>query len=494
MAGAELTCQSLTDDIESWKQVDTTHWIDGKTAQPSEEAWLDNVSPVDGENIGRVVLGSELDVDRAVRSAHAAYKEWSQRTPADRSRILFAVAEALRGELKNFVEIESRETGKRPELATNEISMSIDYFDFYAGLVRGFSGDSVDVGPGFHISTRHKAYGVVAAISTWNGPMAMITRNVAPALAAGNAVVAKPSEFTPSSSVQLARISTEAGLPPGLLNVVTGTVSPAGTSLVDHELVRKIHFTGSVEAGRRIGESAARRVVPVTLELGGKSANIVFADANLERASQVAVAAFTMNAGQVCSAGTRLIVERAAHEEMIDLITQRIRGMDIESEVGPITTAPQLEKVVEYLKIAEDEGLTSVTGGLAEYDRRAQGDHPRFMTPTVYNNVSSDSRIAREEIFGPVLAVMAFADEDEAVRLANESEFGLVAGVWTRDVARAFRVASRMEAGEVFVNHWGSPIEAPFGGFKNSGVGREKGVDALLEYTQVQSLVVNLAD
>ena len=474
--------------------MDTTHWIDGKAVQPSEDAWMDMISPVDGRHIGRVALGSELDVDRAVTSAHEAYKDWARRKPADRSRILFAVAAALRDEFKSLVEIESRETGKSSVLAINEVNMSIDYFDFYGGLVRGFNGDTIDVGPEFHISTRHQPYGVVAAIATWNGPMAMITRNVAPALATGNAIVAKPSEFTPSSCTHLARIATEAGLPPGLLNVVTGTVSPAGTSLVDHELVRKIHFTGSVEAGRRIGEAAARRIVPVTLELGGKSPNIVFADANLERAAQVAVSAFTMNAGQVCSAGTRLIVEQSAGDELIDLITLRIRSMDVESEVGPITTAPQLEKVGEYLKIAEDEGLRPVTGGRADYDRRAEGDRPRYLTPTVYNDVASDSRIAREEIFGPVLAVMTFSDEDEAVALANESEFGLVAGVWTRDTARTLRVAARMEAGQVFVNHWGSPIEAPFGGFKNSGVGREKGADALLEYTQLQSFVINLVD
>ena len=474
--------------------MDTTHWINGQSTPSSEDHWTDVLSPVDGQRVGRVALGTALDVDRAVVSAHAAFQLWRDRSPLDRSRMLLAVAGALRDEFALLVEIECRETGKSVALATNELTMSIDYFDFYAGLVRGFTGTTIDVGPSLHISTRHQPYGVVAAIATWNAPLAMVTRNVAPALAAGNAVVAKPSEFTPSSTVELARIATAAGLPAGLLNVVTGTVSPAGMELVDHELVRKIHFTGSVNAGRKIGEAAARRVVPVTLELGGKSPNIVFADANLERASQLAVTTFTMNAGQVCSAGTRLIVEQSVHEEMLDRMAQRIGLMDVESDVGPITTATQLEKVGDYLTLAEAEGLVPLTGGRADFDRRAEGDRPRYLLPTVYDGVPNDSRLAREEIFGPVLTVMTFDDEDQAVELANGSEFGLVAGIWTRNLGRAHRVASRMEAGQVFVNHWGSPVEAPFGGFKLSGVGREKGPDALREYSQEQSIVISLAE
>jgi aldehyde dehydrogenase (NAD+) len=476
--------------------MDTTHWIDGGSAVSSEDQWAEITSPVDGDRLGRVALGTALDVDRAVESAHAAFQSWKLRSPVDRSRTLLVVAGALRDEFKRLLDIECRETGKSAALATNELTMSIDYFDFYAGLLRGFTGSTIDVGPTLHISTRHQPYGVVAAIATWNAPLAMVTRNVAPALAAGNAVVAKPSEFTPSSTVELARIATAAGLPAGLLNVVTGTVSPAGMALVDHELVRKIHFTGSVGAGRKIGESAARRVVPVTLELGGKSPNIIFADANLERASEFAVATFTMNAGQVCSAGTRLIVEEAVHDEMVDRMVQRIGHMDVESDVGPIMTAPQLEKVGDYLALAEAEGLVPRTGGRADFDRRAEGVRPRYVTPTMYDRVSNDSRLAREEIFGPVLTVMTFGDEDEdeAVELANQSEFGLVAGIWTRNLARAHRIAARIEAGQVFVNHWGSPVEAPFGGFKSSGIGREKGPDALREYSQEQSIVISLAD
>ncbi|WP_081314320.1 aldehyde dehydrogenase family protein [Rhodococcus pyridinivorans] len=467
------------------------HWIDGKSVAPSSGDYLDATDPATGRTVRHVARGTAADVDAAVRAAVAAGPAWLRIPALARGRMLVDLARAMREDADNLAALETSETGKPSKVALAEVENSATYFEFYGGLVGMPAGETLDVAPDQHVYTVREPFGVIGVVTPWNLPLNQSARACAPALAAGNTVVLKPSEYTSASSVRLAQLASDVGFPPGTFGVVLGTGGEAGAALVHHPEIAKVAFTGSVPTGRVIGGIAAERIVPLTLELGGKSANVVFADADLDAAVAGAVQAFTSNAGQVCSAGTRLLVQREVHDELVRRLVEKVEAIRVGTDMGPIITRSQFEKVQEYFEIAESEGVRVETGGQVSAIAERTGGF--FVDPTVYTGVDNAMRIAREEIFGPVLVVIPFDTTDDAVEIANDSDYGLVAGVWTKDVSRALTVSGRIRAGQIFVNTWSTAsVQTPFGGWKNSGYGREKGVEALHHYGQVKCVTVKL--
>jgi len=468
------------------------HWIDGAAHVPAAGRYIDRSSPVDGSPVCRVADGSQEDVDAAVAAASRALPAWRRTPAAVRGRILIEVARRIREAAGSLVEEEIAETGKPRTTAAADVEVAAQYFEFYGEVINAVNGETIDLGGGFHSFTRNEPVGVVGVITPWNVPVNQAARAVAPAIAAGNTVVLKPSSLTSTTSIRLAELCREAGLPDGVYNVLLGAGSTTGPAVVTHPDVRKVAFTGSVEVGRELAHLAADRLIPLTLELGGKSANIVFADADLDKAATWATTAFTSNAGQVCSAGTRLLVQRDIHDRFVAMVAERAAALRPGETIGPVISSGQLRTIRNYLDVAEGEGAVPVTGGSAA--ATAGADVPGlFIPPTVYTGVTNDMRIAQEEVFGPVLVVIPFDTEEEAIAMANDSAYGLVAGVWTRDISRALRVAAEIEAGQVFVNSWWSGgVQTPFGGTKLSGYGREKGVEALRHYTQTKCVTVAL--
>jgi acyl-CoA reductase-like NAD-dependent aldehyde dehydrogenase len=474
--------------------------IDGHKIAASDAGTFDVYDPSSGDVLATVAKATKADVDRAVNAAHTALesKAWGGAPPAERGRIMMRIAQALRDRSDDLATLESRDNGKPLKQARTDVQVAARYFEFFGGIADKIMGNTIPLGPGFLDFTVREAIGVSAQIIPWNYPIQIGARGVAPAIAAGCTVVLKPAEDAPMTALRLGEIALECGLPAGVLNVLPGMGPEAGAALASHAGINQLTFTGSVEVGIAVAKMAADNVVPVVMELGGKSPNIVFADADLEATSQGVANAIFQNAGQTCSAGSRLLVERKAHDELVARLIDRAKTMRVgpgvsDPDMGPIISKKQLETIEQYVTIGQREGASLAAGGSRPVDASLQKGY--FYQPTLLDRVSPEMRVAQEEIFGPVLAIMIFDDLEEAIAIANRSQYGLVAGIWTRDINKALAIASRIKTGQVFVNTYGAGggVELPFGGYKKSGYGREKGLDSLASYTQIKNVCVRYA-
>ena len=452
--------------------------------------------PATGEAFTSVALGGRDDVNVAVRVAKETFQSpsWRTMTPAARGEILRRIADGITRDRERFAAAESRNAGKPTSAALGEIDAAATTFRFYAGAVDKIHGQTIPGKADGTLLTFREPLGVVGVIVPWNFPLLILAWKVAPALAMGNTVVAKPAGVTPLTALMLGDLALEAGLPPGVLNVVPGPGSTVGSAMVTHPDVRKISFTGSTEVGAGVMREAADDIKRVSLELGGKSASIVFADADMAEAVESSIWAVYDNAGQDCCARSRILVEASKYDEFVAAFAQRAEALTVgdplndDTDIGPLITPSHRASVEMHLQRAEDEGATRVCGGERLTGDAAKGN---FLTPAVYVDVRPEMSIMREEVFGPVVAIVPFGDEDEAVALANDSDYGLSGSIWTRDIGRAMRVSRAFETGMISINSSSSVhIEAPFGGMKRSGIGREQGMVALDHYSEYKTVFI----
>ncbi|WP_119272824.1 aldehyde dehydrogenase [Taklimakanibacter deserti] len=476
--------------------------VDGGKATAASGRWFPSYNPFTGEAWAEIPHGDATDVDRAVIAADRAFTggDWPKLTASARGKLLHRFADLVLSEAERLARIETRDNGKLFAEMSGQLRYIPEWFHYFGGLADKIEGAVLPMDkPNMFAFTRREPLGVVAAITPWNSPLLLLAWKLAPALAAGNTVVIKPSEFASASTLAFAELFAKAGFPKGVVNTVTGYGSEIGQSLTEHPLIAKIAFTGGDATGAQVGAAATRHLKHVTLELGGKSPNIVFADARLDNAVKGAVAGIFAASGQTCIAGSRLLVERSIHDDFVDRLLALARQAKLgdpaeaETQVGPITTEAQLKKVLSYIDIAKAEGAKLMLGGKRpEVPHLAQG---WFVEPTIFAGVDNRMRIAREEVFGPVLSIIPFSDEDEAVSIANDNAYGLAAGVWTENARRALRMAERIRAGTVWINTYRAvSYLAPFGGMKRSGLGRESGMRAIDEYLQTKSVWMNLAE
>jgi acyl-CoA reductase-like NAD-dependent aldehyde dehydrogenase len=456
-------------------------------------------NPATGEVLTEVGEAGAIEVEGAVTAARRAFedKKWHKLDAADRGALIWRIADALEARSNELIRLEVMDNGKPIREAQIDLTQAVDAFRYYAGWTTKLQGDTIPVRGNVLNYTLREPVGVVGAIIPWNFPLLMAAWKIAPALACGNTIVLKPAEQTPLTALELAAIAAEAGLPKGVLNVVTGRGEVTGSALVRHPDVDKIAFTGSTAVGKLIMREAADSLKKVSLELGGKSPNIVFDDADVEAAARGSFSAIFYNTGQCCTAGSRLLVHESVHDQLIEKLVERAKKLqpgdplDPKTRVGPLISEEQLARVMQYVESGNAEGAQLLTGG--QRWKQSGFEAGYWLEPTIFDAVKAEHTIAREEIFGPVLAAMTFNDEDEAIAIANQTMYGLAAGVWTNNVKRAHRVAKRLQAGTIWINTY-HPLDAasPFGGYKQSGYGRELGAYALDLYTQIKSVWVDL--
>jgi (Z)-2-((N-methylformamido)methylene)-5-hydroxybutyrolactone dehydrogenase len=476
-------------------------YIGGEWVEAASGDSFESDDPYRGEPWALIPRGTRDDADRAVTAARRAFTsgEWPTLTASRRGALLRKLGDLITGRSKSLAEIEVRDNGKLYAEMSAQTAYMAQWYHYYGGLADKIEGAVLPTDkPETFNYTRYEPIGVVVAIVPWNSPLMLTAWKLAPALAAGNTVVIKPSEYTSASVLEFMKLVEEAGFPPGVVNVVTGFGADVGTALVEHPLVAKVAFTGSDATGQRVYEAAARGLKRVSMELGGKSPNIVFDDADVDNAVKGVVSGIFAATGQTCIAGSRLLVQESIHDRFLEKLVTFAKTakmgnpMSVDTQIGPVTNQPQLEKILKYIDIAKAEGARTVLGG--QRASRPECGSGWFVEPTIFEGVRNSMRIAQEEVFGPVLAVIPFKDEDEALAIGNDVVYGLAAGVWTQNIRRALVMAEKLQAGTVWVNTYRAvSYLSPFGGYKRSGLGRESGQEMIKEYLQVKSVWISTA-
>jgi len=473
------------------------NYINGEYVEPLSKKWLDNYNPSNGEVYSQIANSNSEDIENAYQAAKAAFPKWSNTTIDERSRILLKIADLIDEKLMELAEAEAKDNGKPLSLALAvDIPRASANFRFFGNAITQFASEAHEsVGLNTINFTLRQPIGVVGCISPWNLPLYLFSWKIAPAIAAGNTVVAKPSEITPLTAFLLGEICTEAGLPKGVLNIVHGTGPSAGQAIVEHKNIKAISFTGGTKTGENIARTAAPMFKKLSLELGGKNPNLIFADCNYEKMLEVTVRSSFANQGQICLCGSRIFVEKPIYEKFKKDFVEKVKQLkignpfDAETNIGALVSKPHLEKVESYIKTAEEEGGKILYGGNRVTVKNFENGY--YLEPTIIEVFNDQCRVNQEEIFGPVVTIMPFETEDEALKMANSVKYGLSSTLWTSDLNRTMRISKGIEAGIVWVNTWlNRDLRTPFGGMKDSGVGREGGFEALRFFTEAKNVCI----